>query len=164
MIELINVKISFTAKLNTKVNSNSEKKILFQRVYENHAWGKNYSAIAIFDDGTMYTWNYEKNNENVNLNDIHTREGLEKILLDNGKYEGNVISKENVEKLKEYIEKLEDSIEVKHLGADQGTTTISVWKANDKKIDLIVEGDGIGENKTDNSQEILKIVGFYNKN
>ena len=141
--------------------SKDNKKILIEKSYSNYAWSAQYNGMAIFNDGTIYSWNLTGNMKDLENYNVNSADGLKNYILENGKLENKKISAKDLEKIEEYINNIEDSIEIKYPGADQGTTTISAWNSNGKEIILSVKVDSVGENKTNNAQELLKIINRY---
>jgi hypothetical protein len=142
-----------------KINPNAE--LLIINSYSNYAWGFQFHGTAIFDDGSILTWNNVKESNSKIEYDIGTTEGLKQYILNEGKLKIRKVSNNKLEKIKENIEKLEDKIEIEMPGADQGTTSIYVINANNEKITLKYMGDWNGENQTVESKEILEIVEKY---
>ena len=137
---------------------NNDAQLLVVKSYTNYAWGFQSTGSAIFDDGSILTWN---NNSVVSKNNLMTNEGVKQFILNNGKLKSAKVADKDLEKIKENISKLEDKIEIEMPGADQGTTNIYIVNDNNDKIDLKYTGDWIGENQTEESKEILKIVKKY---
>ena len=141
--------------------SNDTKKVLISKTYSNFAWSSKYNVMAIFNDGTVYSWSFTGKLQDLDSYNVNSADGLRKCLLKNGKWETIKISANDLEKIEEYTNSVEGSVETIHQGADQGTTTISAWNSNGKEIKLSVTGDSVGENKANNAQELLKLVSKY---
>jgi len=139
-----------------EINPNAE--LLVVSSYSNYAWGFQFYGTAIFDDGSILTWNNEKDSKSKVKYNLETNEGLKEYILNEGKLKSIKVSNNKLEKMKENIEKLEDKIEIEMPGADQGTTSIYVINPDNDKITLKYTGDWNGENQTVESKEILKIV------
>lgn len=141
---------------------------LIVKTYSNYAWNTQFNGIAIFDDGTIYSWDYEEKtdgnyNDYIGDNDIETKSGMKDFILDKGTKRIKKVSDNDLNRLKEYINNLNDedvNYEEKCLGADMGTTSISVYK-NDKKYTLSTSGDCEGKSKTETAKKILDIIKKY---
>jgi len=140
-----------------------EKEILIGYTYENYAWGYQGKELIVFNDGTIYTWetditidNNASKKSTCSIDDYDELYCLKKRVIEEGTKINVKLSEQDLKTIEEQIKGLEDKIELNHLGADQGTYTLSVWK-DKKRIDLKVDGDATGENKTQNAQKIIKI-------
>lgn len=139
---------------------NSEKEILVEKAYRNHAWGFQYRGKAIFNDGSIYEW--EINEPHYRYEEDSIDEHV-KWILDNGICINKKVTERNLEKIEENINILEDDIKVEGYGADMGSNYIVVWNTNKKKIKLKESGDNIGENKSVEAQKLIKIIDKYLK-
>lgn len=135
--------------------SKENKEVLIVKSYSRKDW-EMYNGWAIFNDGTIYSYSGNFNISSVDelKNDIF--EINSKKLSSYKK-----VPAKDIEKIEEYINNIEDSIEIEDSETIQGTTIISAWNSNGKEIKLSVKGDSFGENKTSNAQELLKIVNKY---
>lgn len=141
------------SKRNTNELNIEGKQLLIEKSYHNSAWGFRYNGMAIFNDGTIYSWDYTDNR--------HFTGELKNLILEKGNLENKKVSAEDLEKIKEYINNIEDTLEIEYQGMDMGEEKVSVWNSSGKEIKLSVKGDGVGENKTKNAQELLKIIDKY---
>ena len=136
--------------------------------YSNYAWSTQFNGTAIFDDGTIYNWDYEEKTDGnyfdyIGDNDIETQSGMKNFILEKGSKKIIKVSSNDLEKLKEYIKNLNDKdidYEEKCLGADMGETSISVYK-EDKEYILSSSGDCEGTSKSKNATNILEIIDKY---
>ncbi len=135
--------------------SKENKEVLIVKSYSRQDW-EMYNGWAIFNDGIIYSYsgNYNISSADELKNNIF--EINSKKLSSYKK-----VPAKDLEKIEEYINNIEDSIEIEDSETNQGTTTISAWNLNGKEIKLSVKGDSFGENKTNNAQELLKIVNKY---
>ena len=151
----------FCDNKNYKDTLNKEnKRILVESSYSNYAWTAQFSGTVIFNDGTIYSWNSNNKKENGNYN-INSTDGLKSYVLENGKKRLKRVTSKDIEKIENYINNLEDTIDIEYPGADQGTSRISVWNSDDQKITLSLKGDSVGENKSEIAQELLKLIDRY---
>ena len=139
---------------------NENAKLLVVKTYSNYAWGFQFNGKAIFDNGSIYTWN-ESDNSTTKDYEIETIEGLKEYILNEADLKYKKVSKKDLKQIKEYINKIEDSIKPENAGADMGTATIFIIDENDNKIILKRTGDSVGENKKEEAQELLKIIEKY---
>jgi len=151
---------SLFLKKNEKTSSDENAKLLVAKTYSNYAWGFQFNGKAIFDNGSIYTWN-ESDNSSTKDYEIETIEGLKEYILNEADLKNKKVSKKDLKQIKEYISKIEDSIKPENAGADMGTETIFIIDENDNKIILKRTGDSVGENKKEEAQEILKIIEKY---
>lgn len=135
--------------------SKENKEVLIVKSYSRKDW-EMYNGWAIFNDGTIYSYSGNFNISSVDelKNDIFE---INSKKLSSYKR----VPAKDIEKIEEYINNIEDSIEIEDSETIQGTTIISAWNSNGKEIKLSVKGDSFGENKTSNAQELLKIVNKY---
>ena len=132
---------------------------MVEKSYINYAWKFKYSGMAIFNDGTIYKWDYSGDETSYN---VYTFEDQSRWILENGELVNNKVIISDLEDIENSILNLEDSIESTNTANDAGLKRISIWKDN-KKISLKEEGDYTGENKTTSSQNIIKIITKYLK-
>ena len=131
-----------------------------------------YRVAAVFEDGVYYELDLENESVYHKYNKFKTLKDFNNYIIDNGGYKNRenliyeeiveIINKEDerfecqwahkevVEKIKDNIEHLEDSIEYK-----TERETISVWNSNNQKIDLYIYEENEGENTTNVAKEIL---------
>ena len=141
---------------------------LIVKSYSNYAWSTVFNGIAIFEDGTIYSWDYEEitdgnYNDYIGNNDISTQSGIKDFILNKGTKKTEKVSDDDLNELKKYINNLNDedvNYEENCLGADRGETSISVYK-EDKKYTLSTSGDCEGQSKTENAKKILDIIKKY---
>lgn len=143
-------------------STNQDTKFMIIDTYSNYAWGTQFKGTAIYDDGSIYTWN-ETDNTKLSNYKLGTPEGLKDFIKKEAKQTKGIINEKDLNNLKKYISTLEDNIKISYPGADQGTNTTSVINENNEEIVLKKAGDSVGENETHESQEILKIVEKYIK-
>lgn len=141
----------------------ADKKILAEKTYSNFAWGIQYNTSLIFNDGTIYSWNYSEQTYDFPFASEETSsdEYYKNYILENGKKSIKKVSKADLELMENYIESLENSIKIKYPGADQGTSTTSVWNSNGTEIKLRLSGDAQGKNTEENAKELLEIIDNY---
>lgn len=135
--------------------SKENKEVLIVKSYSRQDW-KMYNGMAIFNDGTIYTYSGNHNIGSVAELKNNIFENNSKKLSSYKK-----VTSKDLETIEEYINNIEDSIEIEDSETNQGTTTISAWNSSGKEIILSVKGDSLGENKTNNAQELLKIINKY---
>jgi len=142
-------------------SNNDSRRILIKKSYSNYAWGSQFNGKAIFSDGTIYSWDSKNESDDWRNYDLSSIDELTDFLSEYGNLENTKVSEEDLEKIKDYINDLEDDIDIRHPGADMGTTVISAINSDNEKIDLKLKGDSEGENKTKNAQELLEIINNY---
>ena len=170
LLILISIVIAITCTLLLLNNNNSKSKarqniskspdLLAINSYSNYAWGYSFSGTAIFSDGSIYTWK-ENDSSDVENYDLQTTKGLEEYILKEGKLKNKKVSDKDLKEIKKHINKVDDDINIKHPGADIGTYSITIINKNNKQITLKCSGDSTGENQTENSQKLLKIIEKY---
>ena len=138
----------------------SNKKILASKIYSNYAWAITFNGTVIFNDGTIYQWEYFNNQLTEDTYNLNEEDALKKFILNKAKKKKIKVTKKDLAKIENSIQDLENIINLNCPGADQGDEDISIWQ-NKKEIALKVSGDCIGENKTKKSQEILEILNKY---
>jgi hypothetical protein len=137
-----------------------EKKIIAEKAYKNYAWGFNYNGMAMFDDGTIYKWNFSGSyvDYNVNSNSEHIQ-----WIIEHGNEVDEKVSEEDLNKIKQNIETLDGTIDFENTALDAGSSYIVVWNSNDKKITLREKGDLTGENNSTNTKKLIEIIETYLK-
>lgn len=138
--------------------TNSEKTILVEKAYRNYAWGFQYRGMAIFNDGSIYEWDFEGQ---YTYNEF---ENYEKWILDNGYCIDKKVTEKDLEEIEKNIVVLKNNIERKHSGFDMGSKYIKVWNTHNEEITLKETGDYSGENISSYSQKIIRIINKYLKN
>lgn len=138
-----------------------DKKILAEKSYSNFAWGVQYTTSIIFNDGTIFTWNFSGSLNDYPFFNNDSKEYRINYILENGTKESKKVSITDLELMENSIESLEDSIKIKYPGADQGTSCTSVWNSNGTEIKLRLSGDAEGKNKEKNAKKILEIIDNY---
>ena len=164
IISMILVVVMYNIKM-TRMTPNDEivvdeLKVIAMSSYSNYAWSAQYRGMAILNDGSIYSWD-ETDKEIIGKYKLGTIEGIQEFILKEGNKNLTKVSNNDLVKIKEYINQVENDIEVNHVGADMGTSTISVINDNNEEIKLKVSGDSIGENKTEKSKELLEILDKY---
>lgn len=119
---------------------------LIVKSYSNYAWSTVFNGIAIFEDGTIYSWDYEEitdgnYNDYIGNNDISTQSGIKDFILNKGTKKTEKVSDDDLNELKKYINNLNDE--------------------EDKKYTLSINGDCEGQSKTKNAKKILDIINKY---
>lgn len=140
--------------------SNSEKTILAEKSYMNFAWGFQYSGMAMFNDGTIYKWNFEGSNADYKVNNSKEHGNW---ILENGSKVNRKVSETDLDEIEKNIANLENNIDRKNTAYDAGSNSISVWNDDNKEVILKESGDYTGENKSDSSQNLIKIINKYLK-
>lgn len=157
---LLNNNNKDSEKTNSIQKTLTTPKLLAVNSYSNYAWSVSFSGTAIFSDGSIYTWQ-ENNNSKIKKYDIHTTEGLEEFILEEGKLKSKKVSNNDLKNLKKYVNLVKDEIEITYPGADMGTSTTYIINKKGEKITLKRSGDSEGKNKTDTSKKILNIIDKY---
>ncbi len=134
---------------------------------------------VLFDDGIFYLLDIDNEEICHKYNNFKSINDFNDYILENGGYR----NKESLE-YEEYakiVDKYDESLECQKVPLDEfekvknnielldnavidvkcsERNTVSVWKSDNKKIDLYVYEEMEGENKTEVTQEILDIIGF----
>jgi hypothetical protein len=139
---------------------NGEKRIIAEKAYINYASGFQYNGMAMFNDGTIYKWNFEGSNTDYNVNS--TSEHIQWI-IEHGNKVNKKVSEEDLNKIEQNIKNLDGTMDRKNTAFDAGTSYITVWNSNNVEITLKESGDYTGENKSNNSKKLIKIIKKYLK-
>lgn len=137
---------------------NKEKTILAEKSYSNSAWGFTYNGMAIFNDGTIYEWDFRGENGDYKANNSKEHANW---ILENGSKIDKKVSKKELDEIEKNITNLEDNIELESNAYDAGSNSVSVWNKDNEKIVLKESGDYRGENKSENSKKLIKIINKY---
>ncbi len=138
----------------------NERKIIITRYYYNYTLRFIYIGKAIFDDGSIYGWNYIGHTFDFLEYNLETEEGLKKYILEKGKLVDRIVKEEDLKKMKEYIEDIENVLTFDYFEHDRGVCNISVWKDNQETI-IKSMGDCSGENESESSKKLLKLIDKY---
>jgi hypothetical protein len=161
--EVINLEFNHDFVDNNRLN----KSLLVVEYYENAAWDNSLYGSAIFDDGSLYKWNYREGtdgsiNEYFYKYDVDTPDGMKDFILDKGTRK-MMIPTQRLEEIRDGINNLtkeEASYESSCLGADMGTRLIYVYQ-NGAKIKLGEDGDCVGYSDSENVARLLYIMDPY---
>lgn len=136
-------------------------------LYDNHAWDSSMSGTAIFDDGTLYTWNYNESqdgafNDYIKDYDINTLDGLKEFILDKGSRSDVIIPNSKLDYLKTGISHLEDDIDYIYScpGADMGQHTLSINK-NGNLVAIGQYGDCVGYSTSQSVVYLISTIGDF---
>ena len=143
-----------------------KKQILLEKSYTNFAWGQTYEGMAICTDGTVYKWNMDdkyfdelseaKYGYSLNLEDASS------IILKYAELTTIRVSSKDLESLKKNISNLNGYTSLEYGGSDMGSHSVIVWDYSKKQITTIkTYGDMVGENETEEAQEIIRIADKY---
>lgn len=164
IVLLIIICSSTFAILYKKDNIIKSKTLLISSTYYNNAWAKTFSGVAIFGDGSIYSWIFHGNDADFSSYDIKKKEEFEKYIFDNAKLEKITVSDNDLILINKYMKKIniKDNITFKCMGFDMGSSDISVWIDNDE-INLEVSGDCVGKRNDRYSNKLLNIISAYLK-
>lgn len=149
-------------------NNDNNKSLLVVRTYSNYAFPSQFNGTAIFDDGSVYGWNFKGSTdkeykEYIGNNDINTKKGLEKFILKRGKKRPNNVPSKELEEIKRIVNNLteEDTdYEVGCSAVDAGNFSTAAFK-NKTRYEIKVSGACDGTSKTTNSSKLLAIANKY---
>ncbi len=134
---------------------NDKKEVLAISSYSNYAWSVQENKTVIFNDGTIYYWDFNGSIEDI----IDLDKGNTKVfMLENGKKLDIKVTNKDLEKIEKEIKNVEKIDGQKCLGADQGTHGIYVVK-NGKEIAIEITGDC--ESKDKKYENIVNIIKKY---
>jgi hypothetical protein len=168
IIVIIGLFICFINNSKTYREDNPNNEILASIIKSNYAWGVTFSGSAIFNDGTIYSWNFDGSNMNefkeyVGNNNIDTQDGLKNFVLNKASKQSKKVSNEDLEKIEKNINNLTDKdtkFDVNCHGADRGDTSIYVYK-NNEQLRLSRRGDCDGQTNSSSGSKILSIINKY---
>lgn len=143
----------------------SDKKMIASSSYSNFAWSTSISQISIFDDGSIYSWD----NKNASQSSIEkyitidNSKDLETFMLKEGKIKLNKVSKKDLNRMKDLIDKIDTNnvyYEPTCTGADMGSSFYIVYK-DSSSYTLAEHGDCNGESETDTAKELIELINKY---
>ena len=150
--DVISINLSKPLKVDKKL-------VLVTNSHINYAWAFTYSGTAIFNDGTIYDWNYNKESF---YPDKMSFEEQSNWILKEGKIRKTVVKEKDIKRLTKLIEEVNDSIKLEYSGADMGKNSLDVWNySTNKKITIKQTGDSSGTNKTSKAKSIRRITSKY---
>lgn len=151
-----------------KINKNKHNKLIVVDIYYNNAWTKTYIGKAIFDDGSIYTWNLAGEEANFDTEYLNNKDKMEDFITNNAQKEEITISKNDLKSLKGYIKKLsseEENIALTCSGSDIGSGYFIVWKDDKTSKILSISGDCYGSLDNQYTKKINNITNkYFNKN
>ena len=164
IVLIIAVSLAIYYKLSNKNYIPKSNKMLAAKYYENYAWGYSFGGMAIFDDGTIYTWsNSENNDEKISKKNHY--ESLTSYIQKYADKSDVVVSEKDLKKLRDLITKIDDNstkYERVNFMADYGEIFTCVYKDNQ---DYLIEeyGDWSGVSSDINALKIIEIIDYYDK-
>lgn len=138
----------------------NEVQLLVVNSHINFAWGFDFHGSAIFSDGSIYTWDSNKNSNGVVRFDLGDVEVLKEYIKSNGTKEENRVPEEDLDEIKEIISKLtkkETEFTSEHRAYDMGGGSISVYK-DDVEIELRKSGDYVGSGAGRNVSKLISLT------
>jgi len=141
----------------------NDDQLLVVKSHINFAWGFTFYGSAIFYDGSIYTWNSAKSNDEKTKLDLGETEALKEYIKTNGVKKEGKVSEEDLEEIKGYISKLtkkDTDFTLEHKAYDMGDFSFSVYK-NDVEISLRESGDYQGGNSTKNIKKLISLTEKY---
>lgn len=140
-----------------------EKQIIAENSYMNLAWGFSYSGTIICNDGSVYKFSITDNN-NEYIDAYKDLKKLNKCILNNTTKYVCKISKNEINKIKEYSKNIqnENYTEESSGGADMGQNSIKIWNyETNERITLKTSGDWNGKNSSLNANELIYLIEKY---
>jgi len=138
----------------------SDKKVIAEISYINFAHGFSYHGTVICDDGSVYNFSAQ---DEENYYDYYNYKDLNKLnefIFNNvTEYVGN-IDEEELIKIKEYSKNIEkQDLLQENFSVGRGSKVIDIWNyENNERIELQLSGDWNGKNDSKNSEELTKTI------
>lgn len=139
------------------------KQIIAEDSHINWAWGFSYSGTIICDDGSVYKFSMT-DNEKEYSESYEDLKKLNKSILNNTTEYVCKISKDEINKIKEYSKNIKNENYTENYagGTDMGQSSIIIWNyESNKRITLITSGDWEGKNSSSNVNELINLVQKY---
>jgi hypothetical protein len=150
-----------TKKLHT------QRELVASKIYENTNSKYSFSMVAIFDDGTIYTWNNYTNDRYDDIipkdSDLKNVEKVTEFIIKVGTKNNKSVTSDDLAKIKDKIDSIDNNIikfERKHTAVDTGSYSIYCYK-NDTAYLLADYGDWTGSSDDLTVQELLALINKY---
>ncbi len=134
---------------------NNSKELVAVKAYMNYAWGFQYKGKAIFNDGTIYKWDYSGQGSIIKNVEEHKN-----WILKNGTQMNKKVSEKDLKELEQNINNLEGTYEAVNESMDAGSNFIKIWK-DGVETKIKESGDYTGENSSKTAQQLIKIINKY---
>ena len=148
--------------------NNTNKSLLVVRTYAKYTSSSRFDGTAIFDDGSVYSWNFKGSTDKeykkyIDNNNIDTKKGLEKFILKRGKKRSNKVPSNELEEIKRIVNSLTEKDTNYEVGcsATQSGNFSTVAFKDTTRYEIKVSGACDGTSKTTNSSRILAIANKY---
>lgn len=130
-----------------QMNVREDYGVLVEKSYANYAWGQVYNGTVICNNGEIYEFDGR-----LDKVDVLRSENIKKKI--------KTVSEGDLRLIKEYITRIEEIYEERHVGYDMGSFFISIY-SNDKEIVLRQTGDWEIINTSKYTGELLQIINKY---
>ena len=139
-----------------KDNNIAKDNVILSYRYLNFAWGIVDTVTFVTEDGSVYNWEYTDDQDGAK--DIKLDEAY-KYIIDNFEPVYTMTEAE-VKEILEASKSLYDSpeLETEHRAMDAGSTIISIFNSENKKVNLLIDGDTYGKRTDENSEKLIKIA------
>ena len=162
LIILIVLIIFLIYKKNVK-NNDSDSSLLAVSSYSNYGFYDDFKGTAIFNNGSIYTWNMNKFRSSDTKYDLNSIDGLKKFVLNYGRKVKNV-SKKDLEQINIFTNNLtneEVAYDKECRGADMGMEAIKVYNKSKDVFILKESGNCEGNSKSKNAKKLIVLIEKY---
>lgn len=136
----------------------SNKRVLIEKSYQNYAWGYQYSGTVICEDGSIYSFKFEKPSDTK----YDKKTKASKDILEHITESKGTVNKDDLKQLKEQLSTITNDVTEKHAAYDAGQTSIKYYHYDTNEIiTLKSSGDYERQNNSQNLDNVLKILKKY---
>ena len=163
VIILVGFIILTVGKLFSNNTATKEKNIpiIAEVSFSNFAEQIQYDGSIILNDGVIYSWTFT-GSMNEYSSYFSTKKDLVEYVKENGQKGRKKVTQEDLDLISKYSKKIEDNINIGCVGSTDVVGTKSYYVKNkDGMITLSSTGQCIGENASQNTKDVLKIIKKY---
>ena len=140
-------------------NDISNKNVLIEYSYENHAWEYQYSGTIICEDGSIYSFKFD-NPESNEVND--TIEKTSKNILKHITENKGTMNKNDLKQLREELLTINNDTTSKPIADDMGQSSVKYYNYDANEIiTLKSTGDVNIQNNSQNIENVFEILQEY---
>lgn len=136
-----------------------ERKVLVEFSYSNAAWGFVYNGVVICENGEVYDFSFDQPSD-IAYTDLNE---MSEDILTHKTVQRKSVEPEDLKKIKELLNTIEDDCTSNFVAMDAGQNTIKLYNYNSNKtVTLKSRGDIEINNNSNNAEELLSLLAKYN--
>ena len=145
-------------------NNDSHSSLLAVSSYSNYGFYDDFKGTAIFNNGSIYTWDMKDFRTSDTKYDLNSQDGLKKFILNYGSRRLKNVSKKDLNQINTLTNNLtneEVAYNQKCMGADMGMYAIKVYNKNKESYILKESGNCEGNSKSNNAKKLIVLIEKY---